>query len=159
MDAPFFGTLTLCFCQATVSELLFTGRSSQVWFVLMFSSLHPRGGQNITTCKTHHVGLQSPTCVYLLVLFFFFFFDGGDRGHSATISRNLRKKKKVWVRKGERAPAGLSFHEAGRQKDGSFLIRCRAPGTSSSSCVSQPFTSINFKHIFTLFGSSSWQRS
>lgn len=116
----------------------------------------PRGGRNITTCKTHHVGLQSPTCVYLLVLFFF---DGGDRGLSATISRNLRMKKKAWVRKGERAPAGLSFHKAGQPKDGLFLIRCRAPGTGSSSCVSQPFTSVNFKHIFTLFGSSSWQRS
>lgn len=93
MDAPFFGTLALFFCQATVSELLFTGHSCRVWFMLMFSSPHPRGGQNITTCKTHHVGLQSPTCVYLLVLFFFF--DGGDRGHSATISRSLRMKKKV----------------------------------------------------------------
>lgn len=35
-DAPLFGILTLCFCQATVSELLFTGRSSQVCFALVF---------------------------------------------------------------------------------------------------------------------------
>lgn len=156
MDAPFSGTLTLCFCQAAVSELLFIGRRSQVWFVLMFSSPHPGvGGTSPRARLTTWACRVPPVCT----CWCFFFFDGGDRGLSATISRNLRMKKKAWVRKGERAPAGLSFHKAGQPKDGLFLIRCRAPGTGSSSCVSQPFTSVNFKHIFTLFGSSSWQRS
>ena len=51
----------------------------------------PRGGRNITTCKTHHVGLQSPTCVYLLVLFFFWWRGQGAFSHDQQKPKNEKE--------------------------------------------------------------------
>lgn len=143
-DPPLFGTLTLYFCHFTSSELWFTGHNSQVWFGLMCSSPDTGGGQNITTCKTHQVGLLCPTCVYLVVYVWWW----GERTLTE-ISRNLRMKKKVWVRKGDTAPARLSFHEAGWPQHRRFLIHCRARAPAAqavSHSHSQPLTSSTFSH-------------
>lgn len=85
--------------------------------------------------------------------------DGGKSGQSAVISRNLKMEKRVRVREGDEAAGVTGFslgRAAGRQ---SLPVSCGARATARSSCVSQPLTTVNFKHIFTLLGSNSWQHS